>query len=186
MINIRTLFLASFLAIPAFMMASAFDRAAAASTEDLHRDADQALQLLYKTDPIAQRVSKQAKAVLIFPNVVKAGLIFGGAYGEGVLMKGSTIDGYFNSFTGSWGLQAGAQSYSYAVFLMTDEAVEYLDKSQGWEVGVGPTVVVMDEGAAKNLSTSTLKDAAYAFIFDQQGLMAGVSIEGTKISRIKN
>lgn len=102
------------------------------------------------------------------------------------MKKGSLVDGYFNSFTGSWGLQAGAQSYSYAVFLMTNEALEYIDDSHGWEIGVGPTVVVMDEGAAKNLSTSTLKDAAYAFIFDQQGLMAGVSIEGTKITRIEH
>jgi lipid-binding SYLF domain-containing protein len=63
--------------------------------------------------------------------------------------------------------------------------VNYVRETKGWEVGVGPTVVVVDEGVAKNLSSSTLKDDAYAFIFDQQGLMAGVSIEGTKISLIK-
>lgn len=186
MMSIRNFSLVSLLAISTLVSIGISDRASAATTEDLNREADQALELLYKTNPVALRVSKQAKAVLIFPNVVKAGLIFGGAYGEGVLQRGSKVDGYFNSFTGSWGLQAGAQSYSYAVFLMTDEAVKYLDDSKGWEIGVGPTVVVMDEGAAKNLSTSTLKDAAYAFVFDQQGLMAGVSIEGTKISRIKD
>lgn len=186
MMSIRNFSLVGLLAISTLVSISIYDRASAATTEDLNREADQALELLYKTNPVALRVSKQAKAVLIFPNVVKAGLIFGGAYGEGVLQRGSKVDGYFNSFTGSWGLQAGAQSYSYAVFLMTDEAVKYLDDSKGWEIGVGPTVVVMDEGAAKNLSTSTLKDAAYAFVFDQQGLMAGVSIEGTKISRIKD
>ena len=67
---------------------------------------------------------------------------------------------------------------------MTDDAVRYVEETKGWEVGVGPTVVVVDDGVAKNLSTSSLKDDAYAFIFSQQGLMAGVSIEGTKISRI--
>ena len=67
---------------------------------------------------------------------------------------------------------------------MTNKAVQYLEKSKGWEIGVGPTVVVVDEGVAKNLSTSSLKDDAYAFIFSQQGLMAGISIEGTKISHI--
>ncbi|MNZ81880.1 hypothetical protein D3C78_1005640 [compost metagenome] len=87
--------------------------------------------------------------------------------------------------TGSWGLQAGAQTYGYAVFLMTDKAVNYVRETKGWEIGVGPTVVVVDEGVARNLSSSTLKDDAYAFVFDQQGLMAGVSIEGTKISQIK-
>lgn len=92
---------------------------------------------------------------------------------------------YYNSVAGSWGLQIGAQSYGYAVFLMTDDAVAYIERTKGWEIGVGPTVVLVDEGIARNLSTSSLKDAAYAFIFSQQGLMAGVSIEGTKISQIK-
>lgn len=83
------------------------------------------------------------------------------------------------------GLQAGGQSYGHVVFLMNTKAVTYLRESHGWELGVEPTVVVVDEGVAKNLSTSTLKDDAYAFIFGQQGLMAGFSVEGTKISRIK-
>jgi len=67
---------------------------------------------------------------------------------------------------------------------MNDKAVKYLEDTHGWEIGVGPTVVVVDEGIAKNFSTSTLKDDAYAFIFDQQGLMAGVSIEGSKITQL--
>lgn len=123
--------------------------------------------------------------MLVFPNIVKAGLIFGGAYGEGVLLKGSTVAGYYNSVSASWGLQAGAQSYGYAVFLMSAKALEYLDRTDGWELGVGPSVIVVNEGVAKNLSTSTLKEDAYAFIFDQQGLMASLSIEGTKVTRIK-
>ena len=95
------------------------------------------------------------------------------------------VPGWIVSVSASWGWQAGAESYSYVVFLMSDKAVKYLDKTKGWEIGVGPTVVVVNEGVAKNLSSSTLKDDAYAFIFDQQGLMASLSIEGTKISRIK-
>jgi lipid-binding SYLF domain-containing protein len=160
-------------------------RAGAATAADLDRSANQSLQTLYRTHPIAADISHRAKAILIFPNIVKAGLIFGGSYGEGVLEEGSRVVDYYNSVSGSWGLQAGAQSYGYAVFLMTDEALAYLNKSNGWEIGVGPTIVVVDEGVAKNLSSSTLKDSAYAFIFDQQGLMASLSIEGTKISRIK-
>lgn len=158
---------------------------AASTAEDLNKDADQALQILYKSNPVALSISKKAKATLVFPKIIKAGLIFGGSYGEGVLLKGNTPSGYYNSVSASWGLQAGAQSYGYAVFLMNDKALSYLDKSEGWEIGVGPTVVVVNEGVAKNLSTSTLKDDAYAFIFDQQGLMASLSIEGTKITRIK-
>ncbi|WP_260295392.1 YSC84-related protein [Sedimenticola hydrogenitrophicus] len=158
--------------------------ASAATAEDLDKDSQQALQRLYKTNSLAEDISRTAKAILVFPNIVKAGLVFGGSYGEGELIKGSTVVDYYNSVSGSWGLQAGAQSYGYAVFLMTDAAVRYIEKTDGWEIGVGPTIVVVDEGIAKNLSTSSLKDDAYAFIFSQQGLMAGVSIEGTKITKI--
>ena len=122
---------------------------------------------------------------MTFPNIVKAGLVFGGSYGEGALIQDGAVQEYYNSVSGSWGLQAGAQSYGYVVFLMADKALESLHETHGWEIGVGPTVVVVDEGVAKNLSTSTLKDDAYAFIFNQQGLMAGVSIEGSKVSKIK-
>jgi lipid-binding SYLF domain-containing protein len=173
------------LAAAAPMTTITFDSAAAATADDLSKDANQALQTLYRTNPTAQSIGKQAKATLIFPQIVKAGLVFGGAYGEGVLKEGNRPVEYYNSFSGSWGLQAGAQSYGYVVFLMNERALDYIHKTQGWEVGVGPTVVIVNEGVAKNLSSTTLKDDAYAFIFDQKGLMAGVSIEGTKISRIK-
>ncbi|HEY4080346.1 MAG TPA: lipid-binding SYLF domain-containing protein [Burkholderiaceae bacterium] len=157
----------------------------AATSEDLDRSSQQALDALYKTNPLAESISHRAKAVLVFPNIVKAGLVFGGAFGEGELRKGAVVDGYYNSVTASWGLQAGAQSYGYVVFLMNNKALKYVHETHGWEIGVGPSVVVVDAGAAKNLSSSTLKDDAYAFIFDQQGLMASLSIEGTKISHIK-
>jgi lipid-binding SYLF domain-containing protein len=163
---------------------SVMNLASAATAEDLDKDSRQALQTLYTTEPVAETLSRTTKAVLVFPNIVKAGLVFGGSYGEGELIEGSKVVDYYNSVTGSWGLQAGAQSYGYAVFLMTDKAIQYVKDTKGWEIGVGPTVVVVDEGVAKNLSTSSLKDDAYAFIFSQQGLMAGVSIEGTKISKI--
>ena len=175
--------LASTAALP--ISAVSFASANAATAEDLNKDADQALTALYRTNPVAEQVSKQARAVLVFPKIIKAGLVFGGSYGEGVLKEGPKVVNYYNSVSGSWGLQAGAQSYGYVVFLMNGKAVDYINKSEGWEIGVGPTVVIVNEGVAKNLSTSTLKDDAYAFIFDQEGLMAGVSIEGTKISKIK-
>jgi len=177
--------MATMLATAALTTVGMTTPANAASEADLNKDSNQALQTLYKLHPFAEKLSHNAKAILIFPNVVKAGLIFGGAYGEGELQQGSKVDGYYNTVTGSWGFQAGAQSYSYIVFLMNAKALRYVHESHGWEIGVGPTVVVVDQGLAKNLSTSTLKDDAYAFIFGQQGLMAGVSLEGTKISRIK-
>lgn len=172
--------------IASFSLGAFSGQVNATAVEDLNKDAIQALHALYKHNPLAETISKKAKEILVFPSVVKAGLIFGGSYGEGVMMKGSQVEGYYNTVSGSWGWQAGAQSYSYVVFLMNDKARKYLEKSDGWSIGVGPTVVVVDEGIAKNLSSTTLRDDAYAFIFDQQGLMAGLSIEGTKITRIKN
>jgi lipid-binding SYLF domain-containing protein len=186
MMHIRPILLATALAMASLVPSAALNCASAASASDLNRDSDMALRNLYRTHPFAEELSKHARAILIFPNIVKAGLIFGGAYGEGELSQGSQIDGYYNSVTASWGFQAGAQSYGYVVFLMSEKAVRYIHETHGWEIGVGPTVVIVDEGVAKNLSTSTLKDDAYAFIFDQQGLMAGVSLEGTKISHIKS
>ena len=157
----------------------------AATAEDLNQDSAHALQTLYKVNPAAALISKNAKAILVFPKVVKAGLVFGGSYGEGVLMKDGHVTEYFNTVSASWGWQAGAESYAYVVFLMNDKAVKYLNKSKGWEFGVGPSIVVVNEGIAKNLSTTTLKNDAYAFVTDQVGLMASLSFEGTKISRIK-
>ncbi len=186
MINLRHIALALVLvAVPALPLSAMASGASESSAADLNRDAALALQNLYKTNPVALDISKHARAILVFPNIVKAGLVFGGSYGEGVLTRNGNVDNYYNSISASWGLQAGAQSYGYVVFLMTGKAEQYINKSDGWEIGVGPTVVVVNEGAAKNLSTSTLKDDAYAFVFDQQGLMASLSIEGTKISRIK-
>jgi lipid-binding SYLF domain-containing protein len=159
--------------------------ASAASKEDLDKDAAQALAALHKSNPAAEAIAKNAKAILVFPKIVKAGLVFGGSYGEGVLLQKPKANEYYNSVSASWGWQVGAESYAYVVYLMSDKAVQYLATSQGWEFGVGPSVVVVNEGVARNLSTTTLKDDAYAFISDQQGLMASLSIEGTKISRIK-
>lgn len=178
-------FLSIVLATASLASASLLNTAGAATAEDLDVDSRQALQTLYKARPVAETISHDAKAILVFPKIIKAGLVFGGSYGEGVMLKDKKVENYYNTVSGSWGLQAGAQSYGYVVFLMTDKAVDYLRKTKGWEIGVGPTVVVVDEGVAKNLSSTTLKDEAYAFIFDQQGLMAGISIEGTKISLIK-
>jgi lipid-binding SYLF domain-containing protein len=156
----------------------------AADQRELDTDSVQALNALTRDNPAADALSKRARAVLVFPNMVKAGFGLGGAYGEGELRRNGMAVERYRSTTASWGLQAGAQSYGYVVYLMTSDAVDYLEDSDGWEIGVGPTVVVVDAGMARNVSTTTYSDDAYAFIFDQQGLMAGISIEGTKISKM--
>ena len=158
--------------------------ALAGSAAEIDKEVGLALEKLYASSPAAVELSKAAKGILVFPNVVKAGLVIGGQYGEGALIVAGKTTGYYNTVAASYGLQAGAQSFGYAMFLMTNESLGYLNKSEGWEVGVGPTVVVMDEGMAKSLTTSTAKDDIYAFIFGQKGLMAGIGLQGSKITKI--
>lgn len=177
--NLRLVILSLFMAALAVL-----NPAHAETANSMDAEARTALHLLVSTTPAAADLAGRAKAVLIFPSIVKAGFIFGGAYGEGVMQKNGDVVGHYNSVTASWGLQIGAQSYGYVVFLMSADALNYVDDSNGWELGTGPTIVVVNEGAAKNLSTSTLQEDAYAFIFDQQGLMVGLNLEGTKITRI--
>jgi len=159
--------------------------ALADTAAEIDRDVDSALNKLYAHTPAAKDISKAAKGILVFPNVIKGGFILGAAYGKGALRKGGNTVGYYNTVEASYGLQAGAQSYGYALFFMNDSALKYFENSDGFELGTGPTVVVADEGFAKSISTSTVQDDIYAFIFDQEGLMAGVGLKGSKITKIK-
>jgi lipid-binding SYLF domain-containing protein len=147
-------------------------------------DANAALSNLYNTTPKARSLAARAKAILVFPGVVKAGFIAGAQYGKGALLRNGRVAGYYNLVAGSYGLQAGAQSFDYAMFFMTQSALDYLDRSEGFEVGVGPSVVIVDAGMARTLTTTTAKDDVYAFISGQKGLMAGLGLQGSKITRI--
>ena len=158
--------------------ASADDRA------ELNRDGTSALQNLVANNIAAKLLSEKAVAVLVFPSIVKAGFMFGGQYGTGVLMRHGRPEGYYNSVAASYGLQAGVQVYGYALFFMNEKALEYLNASDGWEIGVGPSIVVVDEGMGKSLTSTTITQDVYAFIFDQKGLMAGIGIQGSKITKI--
>lgn len=159
--------------------------AIADTAAEIDRDVDNAMQKLYASSPAAKELSKIAKATLVFPRIVKGGLIIGGQYGEGALRAGGKTRGYYSTMAASYGLQAGVQSFGYAMFFMTDEALDYMKRSDGWEVGVGPSVVVVDEGVAKSLTTTTAKDGVYVFFFDQKGLMAGLGVQGSKIAKIE-
>jgi lipid-binding SYLF domain-containing protein len=158
--------------------------ALAASRQDLDRDADQALKSLYANNSAARLLGEHAKAILVFPHIVKAGFMFGGQMGDGVLMTKGRTAGYYNSLAASYGLQAGVQVFGYALFFMNDTALSYLDKSNGWEIGVGPSIVVVDAGVGKSLTSTTITQDVYALIFDQKGLMAGLGLQGSKITKI--
>ena len=157
----------------------------AASAAEIRRDASAALKKLYAGTPKAKELADKAKGILVFPSIVKAGFLVGGLFGDGVLFKGGKAVAYYNTIAASYGLQAGAQTYGYAMFFMNDAALQYLDRSDGWELGTGPSVVVVDQGMAGGLSTSTARDDVYAFIFSQKGLMAGLGLQGSKITKIQ-
>ena len=129
------------------------------------------------------------KGVLVFPSIVKAGFLVGAKYGTGMLLEGNSKKGFYgtehyNIAAASYGLQAGVQSFGYAMVLMTDEALRYVKTRSGFELGVGPNITVVDEGLAKTLTTATAKSAVYAFTFGQRGLMGGLGLEGTKITKL--
>jgi len=156
-----------------------------ATEASISRDAEAALTRLYEQVPAAGKLAERAKAVLVFPSVMKGGLIVGAQYGEGALRKGGKTVGYYSTTGVSYGLQAGAQSFTYALFFMNEAALKYLDQSDGWEIGVGPSVVVVDKGMAETVTTTTTQQDIYAFIFSQKGLMAGLGLQGSKITRIQ-
>jgi len=158
--------------------------ASAETAAEIDRDVDSAIEKLFASSPAAKELSKVSKGILVFPDVIKAGLIIGGQYGKGALRMGGKTVGYYSTAAASYGLQAGAQSFGYALFFMTEGALEYLKKSSGWEIGVGPSIVVVDEGLARSLSTTTAKEDIYAFFFSQKGLMAGLGLQGSKITQI--
>jgi lipid-binding SYLF domain-containing protein len=134
--------------------------------------------------PLAKAAAAQAHAILVFPKVTKAGLGIGGQYGEGALLKKGKAGGYYKTTGASFGLQAGGQQYGYAMFYMNEKALAQLDSAKGFEVGVGPSIVLVDEGMAKTTTTNTIKEDIVAFVFGQKGLMAGLGIQGNKISKI--
>jgi lipid-binding SYLF domain-containing protein len=156
----------------------------AASAAELNRSSRAALQQLYARQSSAKILGQKAKGILVFPSIVKAGFMFGGQIGEGAMIRGSRTTGYYNTVAGSYGFQAGIQKYGYALFFMTDDALRQLDKTEGFEVGAGPSLVVVDEGMGKSVTSNTVTSDVYAYIFNQKGLMGGMGIQGSKITKI--
>jgi lipid-binding SYLF domain-containing protein len=158
--------------------------AEAVSARTLTTESKQALAALYGTNPKTRELSRKAKGVLVFPKIVKAGLMIGGQTGDGALLMDGRAEAFYNLSAASFGLQVGAQRFSYALFFMNNEALTYLDKSDGWSIGSGPSLVVADKGLARSLTSTTLTHDVYAFPFGQKGIMAGIGLEGSKVTRI--
>jgi lipid-binding SYLF domain-containing protein len=181
--NPLRLLAASLLAL--FAVTVATSASAATNSNSIDRDSAAALKSLYEKTPAAKALAAKAKGILVFPRIVKAGFIVGGQGGEGALIRNGKTTGYFGTGGMSVGFQAGAQSFGYALFFMSDQALNYVKNADGWEIGVGPSVVIVDSGMARALTTTTAHSDIYAFFFDQKGLMAGMGLQGTKIYPIE-
>ena len=177
------LFLVTLLAL--IVMSNATPGSALAdSANEIDRKVTEALKTLYDTSPGAKALSKKAKGMLVFPKIVKFGFLAGTQMGDGALLKEGKSIGYYRSVAVSFGLQAGLQAFDYVLMFMDDESLDYLYRSAGWELGTGPSIVVLNKGMAASATTTTLRKGIYAFISDQKGVMAGIELQGTKIIKI--
>ncbi len=181
--NQKGLFLVTVIAI-LVMSLSAPNRALADSASEIDRKVTEALKTLYDTTPGAEVLGEKAKGMLVFPKVVKFGFLAGTQLGVGALLKEGKSTGYYQSVAVSFGLQAGLQAFDYVLMFMDDESLDYLNRSAGWELGTGPSIVVLNKGVAASATTTTLRKGIYAFISDQKGVMAGIGLQGTKIIKI--
>lgn len=158
--------------------------ARAASKEELDAHVRQSIQDLYRISVKAKDLSGKAAGVLVFPNVVKAGFIFGGEYGEGALQVGGSPVSYYNIVSASFGLQAGVQDESIAMMFMTSEALSKFRASHGWKAGIDGSIALVTLGAGGEVDSETLQKPIIAFVYNNKGLMANFTLEGSKISKI--
>jgi len=180
----RRSFATATLALASAMGPLALSSAYADSRDQLTSDGLRALHKLEDTEPRSRFFARHAKAVLVFPSVLKAGFVFGGETGNGVLLSHGAAEGFYNLTGGSWGLQIGGQDFAYALFFMTASSLAYLRRSDGFAVGTGPSIVVVNKGAAAEADSTTITHDVYAFPFSEKGLMADLTLQGTKITRI--
>ena len=157
-----------------------------ANASELAGESRSALAELYRTNPKARQLGARAQGILVFPNITKGGFMLGGMGGNGTLIRpDGSIRDFYQTAGLSYGLQAGVQQYGYALFLMDRQAMANLNRTDGWEVGNAPSLTIVDQGVAASLSTATIDSGTYAFFFNQRGLMGGLGLQGSKITRIQ-
>jgi lipid-binding SYLF domain-containing protein len=157
----------------------------AATAKEIDVSVDVALERFNKEVKGAKEFLKSAKGVLVFPSVYKAGFVIGGEYGEGALrIGGKTVD-YYSTIAGSWGLQIGGQKKTVILVFMQNEAVKKFRASSGWKAGVDGSVALITVGAGEAIDTTNIKDPIVGFVFGQKGLMANLTLEGSKYTKLK-
>ena len=157
----------------------------AATAKEIDVSVDVALERFNTEVKGAKEFVKSAKGVLVFPSVYKAGFVVGGEYGEGALrIGGKTVD-YYSTIAGSWGLQVGGQKKTVILVFMQDESLKKFRAASGWKAGVDGSVALITVGAGEALDTTNIKDPIVGFVLDQKGLMANLTLEGSKYTKLK-
>lgn len=159
--------------------------AAGVNPGQLAADSRAALNDLCRSNPAARRLKANAASILVFPAITKGGFVVGGMAGNGALIRNDgSIRDFYQTAGASYGLQAGIQKYGYILFLMDNSAIRNLNRSSGWEVGSSPSLVIVDDAIATSITNATLNKSTYAFFVNQRGLMGGLGLQGSKITRI--
>jgi len=184
MAHLRNAIAGSLLALPVLAGSGFVATADAATAREIDASVDAAMERFDREVQGADEFLKAAKGILIFPSVVKAGFGIGGEYGEGALrIGGKTVD-YYNIVSASVGFQIGAEKKDIILLFMQNQALEDFRRSSGWKAGVDGSVTMVNIGAGGSLDTETMKDPIVGFVIGQRGLMANLSLEGTKISKL--
>ncbi|CAB3799454.1 BPSL1445 family SYLF domain-containing lipoprotein [Pararobbsia alpina] len=158
---------------------------AAQERQSIDSQVDATLGKLYTQVSGSRELVSKARGILVFPNVVKAGFIVGGEYGEGALRVGGTTSGYYSTTALSVGLQAGAQSKALIFLFMTQDSLDTFRNRDGWSAGGDASVAVLKLGANGAVDTTTATAPVQAFVLTNAGLMADLSVDGTKVSKMK-
>jgi lipid-binding SYLF domain-containing protein len=157
----------------------------AGSAAQINAGVNTTLDRFYRQIPGGRELGERAAAILVFPTIIKAGMGFGGEYGEGAMRIAGKTTGYYNTLAASFGLQLGAQARSVIIMFMTPEALAGFRRVNGWKVGVDGSVAIITVGAGGSIDTDKITSPVIAFILDPTGLMYNLTLEGSKISRIR-
>ena len=157
----------------------------AKTAAEINASVNQTLKRFYREVNGAKELTSNAKALLVMPNVTKAGFVVAGTYGEGALRIGKKTKAYYNLIAGSYGFTIGVEQMDIIIAFLTEEALNQFKNVEGWEVGVTGNVAIIDVGGGKRLDTTSLKDSVIAFVFGPKGLMFDVSLKGAKFTKIK-
>ncbi|WP_369601625.1 YSC84-related protein [Hahella sp. SMD15-11] len=158
--------------------------AQAASRVEIDAKVRGAVDLFYKKVPGGKELAQRAAGMLVFPEVLKGGMFIGAEYGEGALLVNNRTKGYYSLASASFGFQFGVEEKTIVLLFMTRESLDKFLNSEGWQVGVDGSVAIAEFGAGKSLDSNTLQEPIIGFVVANKGLMAGISLEGSKITRI--